>query len=387
MIYALLIGLLISMNAIPTWMAGDPYRDGKLNLFFLCSIFPVASWLSRRFDLFLGLAFASWMAIWCLYDSEGYGFVPALGIPLFLATAEWAARRPIAFSWVLRITVWIQLALVPLHLAGFYPFETSELIPKFAGRPIGTMGNETLLAAFLAGMVPFSAVRWTALESFLLMGGVFATGSTMGAISMMIGLAAAAWKNQIRWPAICAGGGSALLACLALTIKPGGEFFSLSGRAMLWPIAWEASLSRPLGWGPGAWAGLYPMWGVPTGEWVQIHNDVLQLFHEGGWQTGVLVAIALYRIMGRMDAAAFGGSAALLMNACGNFTFHFPPTAFMFSFYLASAKQQEVQNGRKGSLRRKWRVLAGWVRSLDQPAGKPKNSRRARIPKAEKADS
>ena len=372
MAYLLILLSMLAMNLYPMWLQGDPAREGKLCLFLFAAIIPAAIWIGRRLNGYLGLAYLSYAGLWIWFDAESYGALAVYGPLAFLALAAEISVRPKLFYFSIRVSMWVQFAFLALNCAGRNPLGTFEGM-------IGTMGNNTMLGAVLAGMLPVAMGMGWPVEVILICAAVGLSGSTMSVVTVAAVVLAYAWKCGKEGFAIVGVLALIALGCAALSQGFGGEFMSLSGRMMVWPIALEQWASRPFGWGPGAWLGLYPIWGIDHSHvWGQVHSEPIQTLLEGGGQTFVLLGVGLALVLYRAEKIEFAGMIGLLVNSLGSFTFHFPPTAFLFCAYMAIATNKENPNGRRteagSALRRWWGSLMDKARSLDEPPREPKNS-------------
>lgn len=258
--------------------------------------------------------------------------------------------------WIWRVIV-VAALLAALQaygqMMGFHwPLHYAEGIENT--RPIAMLGQQTKLGAYLAPCAAAAlGLGWLPAFAFLSFI-TLATKSSFSAFALGIGtLAVLVGQNKIkrRWLALATVGG------ILLTVvgpRYGEKIPALfdHGRQFVYADIWKAIEERPLlGHGPGSFQHKFhtqhqrPITrGVGGGDFLQAHNDYLQVIYEGGllgW-IGMLFMLAsilwayytLYRNQRlwvdfqhstKTVLCAQGALAALLVNALGNFPWTLSP--------------------------------------------------------------
>lgn len=345
------LGWLIVVFTIVAWdphllcspgALGDPFRDGKLRIMVYLAA-PVIAWAACfRLPPALCLLWIWWVWLWAYMGLDSYGWAEVALPVFFLFGARYVTRLGSVLPAV-RACYVLQVGLALLQILGWCP-------PIFDGHGtkelIGTMGQFTLLGAFLAPLVPYAFFRWSMVEAALGFIVVVASGSAMSIAALCAALVAMFWKEvSFRLALAATGLGGAITGLLYLGL-PDNSFFNTSGRIYVWRLAWERIKERPWGWGPGSWEGLYTFWNVPSATpyvtWDRLHSDWLQLVFEGGWISAAIAAVYvagfLFWTRSSFRAAVVAG---LAVNALGNFPFHFVPTAFLFALAIAMPEPHE----------------------------------------------
>lgn len=338
---------------------GDPFRDGKVRWMVICLIPLVVVAASRKVEFFL-CVWWGWMTfLWAWWGLDHYALLEILLPPLFVFGAKALVELSEGAVWMaLRLSYLTQAALGVAQWAKVAPPIWSDYWR--ATGAIGTIGQETLLGAFLAPLVCVALWRWTKLEFLLglvacagcaLPGGVT---SSMTVAALGGGMAMALWKRVSFRTGLsfCALGFSCLI--LAGLLHPhDNSFLNTSGRWPVWVIAWGRILENPIGWGPGSWSALYPHWNIPSalGTWKQIHSEGMFALFETGFPGLIFALVGISGILvftrNPCKATIIG---ALAVNALGNSTLHYPVTAFLAALALA-LPEPPTREPRSSSLR------------------------------------
>lgn len=264
--------------------------------------------------------------------------------------------RPDAHLWIWKVIV-VSALLSGLQaygqMMGFHwPIQYAEGIEQT--RPIAFLGQQTKLGAYLAPCAAASlALGWFPAFAFLSLI-VLATKSSFSVFALTIGaMTVAVGNNWIRrrWLVL------ATISGILLTVigpRYGYKIPALydHGRQIVYADIWKAIQERPiLGHGPGSFQAKFhtkhqsqlarEMGG---GDFLQAHNDYLQVPYEGGipgW-IGMLFMLgsilwAYHSLFSRQRIwlnfqpltktvlCAQGSLAALLVNAIGNFPWTLSP--------------------------------------------------------------
>jgi len=334
-----LSAVFLMMNAYVPGLGGDPFREARIEMAVL-ALAPIgARFIAKDYGWALACVWA-WSAVWwAILGRDAYGYEEVV-FPIAMAALVCLLRGREAAVWIaLRVTFLLQAILAVLQVLGAGGPLTIVLRGfDFPGH--GTMGNPTLLGAFLSALVPWAWMRWSRLEAAIGMVAVLSCNSTMACAALGLSAVVALWKASRReWAfGFMFAGGAALTAAWAL--KPGISFLSVNGRHLPWAAAWRGILERPfMGWGPGSWAGLYPHWKIDyPGTWLQVHSDWLQLAHSLGLPAAIFALfVVIWRATRERDPARAAVIIALAVNAGGNFPFRFLPTAFLFCLAFSSS--------------------------------------------------
>jgi hypothetical protein len=316
------------------------FRDGKTQYLFISLGVLVLLWFWEANPF--GAALSSYTILnWCLIGTPESGIVETLAIPAALGLGLEIHRRasPEAVSKLIAYLALLEASYAFLQYFGIEPFLNPKYLdPAFIGKPIGTLGEHMMLGCFIAmGSIYFfvHGKRW----AFLI---CTAMVLVVGSSTAMIALMAAGLYGIFRWSPKAAAGLSIFSASSMLAgavFFPTIEFFSFSGRLTVWPLAAKAWMRAPwFGHGPGSWSGFLPMWGADRAsigmDWVQVHNDWLQLCPELGIFGFLIVAAGVAALLYRAHRlpAHYGAWIVLLsVDSLGNFTMHMP------TFGLAAA--------------------------------------------------
>lgn len=320
--------------------SGDPFREGRTRILVMIMAGPLGMMLAHRVGI-LGLVWGWAVFVWAYWGMDSYGWWTLAAPPFFLLVGRDLVRRSQVGVWsALRWSFGIQAVLGIL--------QAWHLIPDLFHdhwRPdgaLGTIGQETLLGAFLAPLVPVAFFRWSALEAFTGLLCCFLCSSSMTLAALGGASVVALWKRFGTRPAL--GLIFVGISCLGLAWmghRPDSELFSASGRIPVWQAAWIHIPVHPwIGWGPGSWYGLYATWGIEDRTiWGYLHSEPLQLLLELGWPAFALACFAF--LVEILDAEADAATiiTGLLVNSLGNFPFRVPVTGLLLCLALAMPRR------------------------------------------------
>lgn len=343
--YAALVSLLV-LNCWDDSIMGDPFRDGRVRI-FIWAVAPFLAWVMRPQVGWLLASLWLWaVAVWAYWGMDGYGWQWITYPPLFVLGTRAMVRHGEDMMWkALRVSYWIQACLGVLQWAKIW----GDFWPGTHWRPdgaLGTIGQETLLGSFLAPLVAVAFFRWSPEEALLgaLVCVLCDSSMTMGALG--VAAVVALWKRiGIRAAAGLSGVGISCLGLYWALWRVDNSFFNTSGRTPVWETALNFFPEHAwIGWGPGAWAGLYTHWDIPKvlGEWLQLHCEPLDIVFATGWPGLAMAvtwtALTLLKTRNADKAALIAG---LVANSLGNATFHYPVTGFLMAFAIALPEPHE----------------------------------------------
>jgi hypothetical protein len=239
-------------------------------------------------------------------------------VPLGLwALVRWPASHPALLGWLAVMGTWFLVRALPVEV---WPWVASGWLlagaiqvavivrQRFSGAaraPYGTMGQRTMVAGFLALLVPFAPWwGWPVLGL-----GLWLTGPSWGAVlALLPGLL---WIAPRAWLTVAAG--ALLVAIPALCLVPikgqrlihwtprGGSLDSVRGRVNVLRLAWR--LKREPGWlgrGPDTMTRDMQRYQHSTKVYIgnisELHCDPLHLCWEYGAFGVATVLLAAYRI-------------------------------------------------------------------------------------------
>lgn len=303
--------------------------QAPLLVLYVGLLLALAAWIGRA-DGWLGL-FVGWAALALLWAGtpaaiETVEFM-AMGAAGLLAVCALSEDRKATAVLVLVGMGLFQVGYGLVQLAGWDPlWWGGHVINPVDGLP-GTLGNRGYFGWYVAMLAPLAPL-W-AMPVFLV--GVLLSKSVLAILMAAAGLA---WRFRAeRWIWYALGGGAAAVALLAVWR---GDVW-LDGAWARTGI-WRTAVDSISGWawmigsGPGSWSVNIPAierasGGVPAAPvFFHAHNDVLQLFYEGG-------AVALVLACGWLWAhravflGRYGGCwVALLVGSFGHFGFRLAVT-------------------------------------------------------------
>lgn len=343
---ALVIASYVATNIVFQWMPGDKFRDGKLLFFILTLMLAASVFVARRYDVFLGLALAIFSFLWVFYKIPISGVLPCCGVAAALIFSSYVAERNDVIFLTLRASTWLQIAFSSLQWAGFQPFGVDN--PYFNYLIQGNMGHPIVVGCWFAAMAPIAFFYWSRWEFFLIL--IFSLRTYSSTTILALVGAYAFYQYRLRGRVVLLPIIAGVLALgFAAYLFPHIEFFSFSGRFLVWRRAWELILDNPLGYGPGSWFGRYQEWGVQYPRvWDYLHSDILQLLFEGGVAVFILSVVSIYRIANRIRVPEGAAIFAILANAFGAFPLHIPQIGFLFCALLAIGinKEENIAEGK-----------------------------------------
>lgn len=335
----------------------------KLLGVFLLGSLCFAFSLSERVSPYFGLAYAGFMGSALFTGFGTWQVYPAIYFGAACGFSVWLVERPeserlvvlrlLALAGVLSA---FQAYLQTMHVV--WPLQYGEGIDKY--KPIAFLGQHTKFGALMAPLCALCVAlgrRWWPFAAFLAFLTIL-TGSSFSVLGLGVGLLVVArhWvgRRAVTW---VTGAGVATLVTIFLA-HPELDMFRNNGRVDVWRemISCARQEAPWIGRGPGSFAALFDKTceTVRTrelnGRFLQAHNDMLQVFHDGGL-VGVLVMLvvlygigaAYYRTWWKPDRyrtltsvqAAQGMFAALLANSLGNFPFQLAPH-FLIGIFSAA---------------------------------------------------
>jgi O-antigen ligase len=350
---------------------GSFQRTGRNKVFLIAAVWIAAIHVGKRWHWSVGLFYAYVGTLFFqqampVHSTAEFTF---LTVALFLIPE--AAKR-ITDRWfenAILLSGGVNAALGALNVFGFHPFISITNF-QYIDRPhpVGLLGNETLLAPYLAFTVMVAAERfirgafaWRAVCAPLILLCVcviFQCWSTMGFVSLGAGGLVIFAAHLGMAPAAA----FAILACGAFVLaqvfnkNTNANLFDSSGRMDVWKEAFQIYLQKPLlGIGTGSWFLVAEALDaqkrelaqeackcvVPKGRiWHQLHNEFLQGLFEFGLVGMSLLGVyltkaahcALKALQGKAVYAA--GAAVFGANALGNFTIHVVPHGPLLAYCL-----------------------------------------------------
>jgi hypothetical protein len=283
-------------------------------LLILAALIPVSRLsthaLTRARDVWLrgvlaaGCVWLAWaepifcpLGLWCLIQWRGPASHPAFLGWLAVVATWFLARALPADLWPWVVQGWLVVGASQVGLIVWQRW-WGHLEPGRA--PYGTMGQRTMMAGFLALLVPFSPWwGWPVLGL-----GLWLTGPSLGALlSLAAGvglLYPPLWLGSLLL-ALPAGLLMAHTTVLGAWLPRGDSMDSVRGRVNVFRLAWR--LRREPGWfghGPQSMAPDLRRWQhmtkVYVGDASELHCDPLQLCWEYGAFGVATVLIAGWRI-------------------------------------------------------------------------------------------
>lgn len=351
---------------------GDPFREGKLALFWYAFALLGGYEIYKKYNIFIG---ALWIWSLCLCNYFMWGaldssssvlqmMAPVMGIPnlnldkihqmlgmfflpgpgmtiftvfAFLYLADKCTER---LNWLLasfRVTLWIQFVFCASQV--LYNPIMFVPIARYAGIPMGTIGHATLVGAFFSAMAPIAWYRWSKIEFIAILIFSYLCDSSMTYASILAAFLTALWCEGYRKLSAMIGIIGIVALAIIWKIMPMLEILNSNGRFKLWLHSLPYMMQRPFtGFGPGAWWAYYPIWKVPNpvlGLWDKMHNEFWQLSFELGLIGLFLAILGIVYTVRKGSKVELCMLAALLTNALANFTFHVPVTGFILCCVLS----------------------------------------------------
>lgn len=331
---------------------GQFQRVGRLKVFLLAAVALLAVRIGRTWHWSLGLFYLYGMAYTLHIGLPPSSFQEVLLITaaFFLIPEIYKQISARVFENIILATSLLHCVVGTLNMFGVYfPKVTT---PNFVNRPLGLLGQETVLGPYLVFALVIAAHRaieekrlrpaYLSIAAFNL-AIIIATKSAMTAVS----LAAAVFVFLVyykRFAWLIAGLISS--GCLIFVLKKESpDLLSFSGRLTPWQDAWGMIKLKPwLGYGTGSWSysavklAEYRFHMNLTSDdrpWKQLHQEILQgLFEMGAIGVG-LVSIALWNVLRNSVACVRGadkpqliyvaGFAVFAADSLGSFPLHLVP--------------------------------------------------------------
>jgi O-antigen ligase len=209
--------------------------------------------------------------------------------------------------------------------------------PEDIGMAIGTWGQHTVLGAYLSACLP--VLLWTAEWPFavIVIAGIIACKSTMSIASLSIVMLIWLWYKIGPKKTIFLSQLIIFVVVVSAIYTNKSDFWSLSGRQIVWIQGWKSFLVNPLmGSGLGSWQSLWiPFrWGAidKIGHAAfKMHNEYLQLAVEGGIVALAPVLYCIFQFFRKLRPTWHHATcAAIFVNAIGNFPMHIPGISLIF---------------------------------------------------------
>lgn len=325
---------------LATTSMGQAYVQSPMLLYMAGMCGMLSLWVMAQ-DGWLG-ALAAWFSLMLLWHPHGMEFESVVmlvfgGVALVLLRDLSAAQRDRLLRWLVYggmgqvAVLLLQWAGWDLTWQGLVPLGISDgSVPK----PAGTFGNKDYLGMYLAMLTPL-APRW-ALPVLGL--GTVLTTSVGAVLALTVGL-------MLRVPAhrgaITLAG---LFGVAGMALLHKGFWFTVFMRLDLWwaSLASLTPLTVLIGHGPASW--LHDVGTFPIHQWTQLegfaamaHNEVVQLFYEGGLVAVTCLAGWLWAHRALWRSPYAGGVGALAVVALTLFPFHLVTTGMVALVVLAGA--------------------------------------------------
>lgn len=248
-----------------------------------------------------------------------------------------------------------------LNHFGIHPFmkvsNPAYIDPSLQGKPVGLIGQHTLLSPFLVFTAAIALHRLIGSTSkrgslvyFYIMASslcvAFLTESMMGFLSLGAATVVFILFYLGYRLAVITSLVGLISGAIAVYLHPSlGDF---SGRLGIWAEAIGLIKQRMLfGYGTGSWSVIAKHISdikVIDGVWTQLHSDPLQAQFDWGMVGMGLIGIFLLKILGRAHFALLfkrrelvpyiSGAAIFGVNSLGNFTLHITPLGQITAFCL-----------------------------------------------------
>lgn len=333
----------VAANIVYQKVAGDPFREGKMIIFFFTIMVAGCVWVAGRFDSWLAAVIGIASAEWAFANGPVYGIVPTVGVFGFLYLGHVASQNRWTTHLVLRATTWLQAVFCLLQIFHVPTFGSND--PYFKDLIIGSMGHPVVVGAWFAAVAPLAWFYWSRAEFLICVALCLWSGSTMAIVALFAG---GGYVLVRRMPKLW------LLAIPGIVVLASGvyflpevEFFSLSGRMLPWKVAYEWILKSPwVGYGPGSWNGRYVEWGVQYArKWDHLHGTLIRVAFELGLPALFLSLVATWSILRKTTIVYGAVMAALLVSTVGGFTLELASTGFLFVVALGLGLQDNEDRG------------------------------------------
>lgn len=343
----------------------NPARTGQYRALFVVAAPLLVNPLRKKIGLPAALFLAYALFMWAMRGMSEHGAWQVAGTTAALFLSLWLAKLkdlPAILTWAATI----QAALGLYQYFGGNPFGITD--PHWLHKPLGLMGQETILGAFLAACLSPALFTKRYVCAAIIAACAIATSSTMTVLS--VGAVAFFWLWRIRPQLIkyalflsVAGFLYPIFRARILYSQPWPEmdFFSLNLRDELWALGWSAHEARPVfGLGAGGWKDLYVIWkGVRV---TYLHSEYLEFLVEHGRVGLSLILLAIGQFFFSLRKTWHHGLVlAVLVNCFGNFTLHIPAigTLFLTAWVLSVQQSRTVVSF---SWRFVWmRVKLSWI--------------------------
>jgi hypothetical protein len=316
----------------------DIFNFGKLRIVLLLSAIPLYLAAKKHVGVFIALFLGFMLCSWVQHGYQLYGTFDIIMAPATVFLAAYLTRLPSkSFAAALTWAGVFESVFALLQTRGIYPlFRVLEPWGQF--KPIGTIGQETWLGAFLIAALP--AALWTKRywQAALIFICCLTTKSSMtyGSAGIVIFFFLSA---RYKWWKV-AGVSAMAVALLLFAAYLKDKYFFLSlidpnGRLYIWSKAVEAwRQNLIIGGGPGWFGGFYQ----PTNNLLlngvrvkQVHCEPLELLVEYGLVGGSLLVGAIGSFIAKFRLSWHHITCvAILFNSVGNFPIHQVGTALIF---------------------------------------------------------
>jgi O-antigen ligase len=339
------------------YQPGEFQRIGRIKILILGAVCLAAVKISKQWHWSIGLFYLYISAVFLHQGMPGYSVIEIIMVTVTLFLVPEVSKRidRQMFTNIVLCVAAIHCAFGTMNLFHVYPM-IPNLRMYHPGRPIGLLGQPTVLAAYLAFALPFAIKGKHYVFSALIVALTILTQSTMGMLSLVaVGLVYVLFYRGF-WEAlgVCIIG---TLGCVLFdTFFPEFNLSSFSGRSEPWADAWSLWKQSPIiGYGIGSWSEAANQIGKLRGYeriWIQVHNEYLQGLFEVGLAGMSFIGFYLLRFFGRVHmlylfrdktlVPYIAGAAALLVNSIGNFPIHLVPHGFLLAYciYQCSNSQQ-----------------------------------------------
>lgn len=344
-------GIILALLSTWGWIGdyqklGQWQRVGRLKTFLFASAAVVALRVGKEWHWSLGAFYLFAM-----------GFSLHLGMPqssyqeILIMTATLLLIPYIAKRVSTRVFENIVLATAAVHCAfgvpnmfGIY-FPKLNVLPFGGNRPVGLLGQETILGPYLVFavclLIPrlFEGKKWRYLYGSLLALNVVMILLTKSAMTYL-SLSAAGVAYAGYYEGLIGFSVATAMSAIAAIVVTGNvpDIGAFSGRLVPWADAITLIKKQPyLGYGPGSWsyaakqiAELRFQAKLTTDPrpWTQLHNEPLQGIFEFGSIGMAFVAMFLAKLarsIKQAPVAYVAGFMAFAVNSLGSFPLHIVP--------------------------------------------------------------
>ncbi len=271
----------------------------------------------------------------------------------YLALGGDLFRRPKIRTAFLAVT-FLQIAFSLLQFFELDPiFSLREPVLQPQMKFAGFFGHFTFYGAWMAAMAWYWWVEKHRVTALLCSLACFATLSLFALFSWIAaGFALLAWRGRWLLSSVIFAALSLAGLFLSLQSTGGEEYFNSNGRFKIWNHVLAAILERPwFGYGAGTFAHEFPTYhqGFEGKRFEQAHNELLQVFFEGGL-VGLVLALAVLSMLWWTRKNWWQKEEVLpwflvfvvfAANSLGNFPWHSAPMAlFSMTAYLVLTQRK-----------------------------------------------